>query len=317
MTLFEESIAAAAKAVAGRDWATALGIWEAVAEQYPDRPEGFVGKGGALIELGRSTEAEQFLADAMGRFPNNRWSAVAYAQLRPGDLKAIGVAADVDSWPALIAVGATPANGGWAAFEDWWREIGARDFGNVVRGTAHYLRTQPEILGQLPTTGLQAFSFDDPALGLTYAAIKSFQVPGGASWTVVAAIPASDFLGPARHALFLSIAMSVIIVALAVLLGSWTVRRALRPLTALTEAARSIARGEWRDVPEVQRNDEIGLLARAFKLMTSSLKDTEDDLRRSEENYRSIFENALEGIIRTSRDGRLLAANPASARMSG
>ncbi len=187
----------------------------------------------------------------------------------------------------------------------------------VVRGTAHYLRTQPEILGQLPTTGLQAFSFDDPALGLIYAAIKSFQVPGGASWTVVAAIPASDFLGPARHALFLSIAMSVIIVALAVLLGSWTVRRALRPLTALTEAARSIARGEWRDVPEVQRNDEIGLLARAFKLMTSSLKDTEDDLRRSEENYRSIFENALEGIIRTSRDGRLLAANPASARMSG
>ena len=49
-------------------------------------------------------------------------SAVAYAQLRPGDLKAIGVAADVDSWPALIAVGATPANGGWTAFEDWWRE---------------------------------------------------------------------------------------------------------------------------------------------------------------------------------------------------
>src|SRR5712672_3222687 len=81
MTLFEESIAAAAKAVAGRDWATALAIWEVVTQQYPDRPEGFVGKGGALIELGRSTEAEQFLADAMGRFPDNLWSAVAYAQL--------------------------------------------------------------------------------------------------------------------------------------------------------------------------------------------------------------------------------------------
>jgi PAS domain S-box-containing protein len=187
----------------------------------------------------------------------------------------------------------------------------------VVRGTARYLRTQPDIPGQLPGTGLQAFSFDDPALGESYAAVKSFQAPGGVSWTVVAAIPASDFLGPARYALLLSIAMSVLIVALALGLGSWTVRRALRPLTALTEAARSIARGEWRDVPEVQRNDEIGLLARAFKLMTSSLKDTEDDLRRSEENYRSIFENALEGIIRTSRDGRLLAANPASARMSG
>src|SRR5260370_27792339 len=96
----------------------------------------------------------------------------------------------------------------------------------VVRGTAHYLRTQPDILGQLPTTGLQAFSFDDSALGLTYAAIKSFQAPGGVSWTVVAAIPASDFLGPARYALFLSIAVSVLIVALALILGNWTVRLA-------------------------------------------------------------------------------------------
>jgi tetratricopeptide (TPR) repeat protein len=81
MTLFEESIAAAAKAVARRDWATALGIWEVVTQQFPDRPEGFVGKGSALIELGRSTEAEQFLAEAMGRFPDNLWSAAAYAQL--------------------------------------------------------------------------------------------------------------------------------------------------------------------------------------------------------------------------------------------
>jgi PAS domain S-box-containing protein len=70
-------------------------------------------------------------------------------------------------------------------------------------------------------------------------------------------------------------------------------------------------------VPEVQRNDEIGLLARAFKLMTASLKETQDGLRLSEENYRSIFENALEGIARTSFDGRLLSANPAFARMFG
>src|SRR5260370_27653688 len=57
---------------------------------------------------------------------------------------------------------------------------------------------------------------------------------------------------------------------------------ALRPLTALTEAAGSIGRGEWTEVPEVQRNDEVGLLARAFKFMITSLKDTQDGLRRSE-----------------------------------
>jgi PAS domain S-box-containing protein len=40
-------------------------------------------------------------------------------------------------------------------------------------------------------------------------------------------------------------------------------------------------------------------------------------LRESEQKYRSIFENAVEGIFQTTPDGRYLAANPALARMQG
>ena len=39
--------------------------------------------------------------------------------------------------------------------------------------------------------------------------------------------------------------------------------------------------------------------------------------RRAEERYRSIFENAVEGIFQTTVDGRLTKANPALARMFG
>jgi two-component system sensor histidine kinase UhpB len=39
--------------------------------------------------------------------------------------------------------------------------------------------------------------------------------------------------------------------------------------------------------------------------------------RRAEENYRSIFENAVEGIFQTTADGKFLTANPALARMYG
>jgi PAS domain S-box-containing protein len=45
--------------------------------------------------------------------------------------------------------------------------------------------------------------------------------------------------------------------------------------------------------------------------------DAEDALRRSEEKYRSIFENAVMGIFRTTPDGRYLSANPAGVRMWG
>ena len=40
-------------------------------------------------------------------------------------------------------------------------------------------------------------------------------------------------------------------------------------------------------------------------------------LARAEERYRSIFENALEGLYLTSPDGRFLSANPALARILG
>ncbi|MDI9570698.1 MAG: PAS domain S-box protein [Pseudomonadota bacterium] len=46
-------------------------------------------------------------------------------------------------------------------------------------------------------------------------------------------------------------------------------------------------------------------------------KQAEESLRRMEENYRSIFENAREGIYRTTPEGKFLMANRAMARIMG
>src|SRR5215207_111397 len=46
-------------------------------------------------------------------------------------------------------------------------------------------------------------------------------------------------------------------------------------------------------------------------------KEAEEERWRAEEKYRSIFENAVEGIFQTTVDGRFLTANPAMARMFG
>jgi PAS domain S-box-containing protein len=45
--------------------------------------------------------------------------------------------------------------------------------------------------------------------------------------------------------------------------------------------------------------------------------DVRRERRKAEEKYRSIFENAVEGIFQTTVDGRFLTANPALARMLG
>ncbi len=46
-------------------------------------------------------------------------------------------------------------------------------------------------------------------------------------------------------------------------------------------------------------------------------KAVEEALRKSEEKYRAIFENAVEGIYQTTPEGDLISANPAMASMLG
>jgi PAS domain S-box-containing protein len=188
---------------------------------------------------------------------------------------------------------------------------------SIVRETARYLGRHSEIVKGASTTGPALFSFDDPARGKIYAAVDRFQAPGGIDWAIVSALPASDFMGPVQDAAYFSVAIGAFTVVASLILGLWAVGRALRPMTVLTEAAQAIARGEWGDVPEIRSSDEIGVLAQAFNLMTARLKETLNGLRRSEENYRTIFEGALEGIARTSLDGKILTANPALARIFG
>ncbi len=46
-------------------------------------------------------------------------------------------------------------------------------------------------------------------------------------------------------------------------------------------------------------------------------KGVEEALRQAEQKYRSIFENAVEGIFQTTPNGRYIACNPALARLYG
>ncbi len=75
------------------------------------------------------------------------------------------------------------------------------------------------------------------------------------------------------------------------------------------------------DVPAARTGahsrDEIGILSDTFNIMTERIRLTLAGLRESEEKYRSIYENAIEGMFRTSVDGKILQANPALARMLG
>jgi len=58
-------------------------------------------------------------------------------------------------------------------------------------------------------------------------------------------------------------------------------------------------------------------LEERIKEKTGELEQAYENLKASERKYRTIYENAIEGIFQTSPDGRLLSASPSLARTLG
>jgi len=122
--------------------------------------------------------------------------------------------------------------------------------------------------------------------------------------------------GRLRMTRIMGLAGGVITVLIAIIFIPVTLR-ITRPIRQMTVSAERISRGDLDQVVEVSSRDEIGILADTFNLMTSRLRDSMEGLRKSEENYRHIFENALEGLFQTSLEGVYLSANPAMAEILG
>ena len=127
--------------------------------------------------------------------------------------------------------------------------------------------------------------------------------------------PADD---PQREAFLASINRALLLAAVvaglaAVLLTVGLSRRILKPVETLTAAARRMERGDLSQRVEVQSDDEIGELARAFNAMADGLTRLEDlrrnmvtdvahELRTPLSNIRGYLEALQDGIVEPKRE---------------
>ncbi len=101
-------------------------------------------------------------------------------------------------------------------------------------------------------------------------------------------------------------------------------RSVVIPLHRLKESSDRLAQGNLNQEIDIRQNDELGSLAKSFEYMRNSVREKiiqlqvkQVSLKKAEEKYRSIFENAVEGIFQTTSDGLVISANPAQARIMG
>jgi PAS domain S-box-containing protein len=133
------------------------------------------------------------------------------------------------------------------------------------------------------------------------------------------------------------------------LLAFLDVRRVVRPLARLREAAEQIAGGDLDHPVQVDRRDEVGALARTFETMRATLKTSREEIaawnreledrvgertralqamaaenarlfavaRREERNLASTVDLLSDGLLTLTLDRRILSLNPAAERLLG
>jgi PAS domain S-box-containing protein len=152
------------------------------------------------------------------------------------------------------------------------------------------------------------------------------------TWVLIAEIEASEAYATIRAQKsmmgFLALTSIMAIIGISLLLTHYITN----PITRLADKASYIS--THRDLNqriEFESSDEVGVLASAFNSMIRSLKTYYDGLeetnlslneeiakrRKAEDKYRSIFENAVEGIFQTTPEGKIISASPSLARMLG
>jgi two-component system sensor histidine kinase BaeS len=118
----------------------------------------------------------------------------------------------------------------------------------------------------------------------------------------------SSFLSSVNRSLLVSVAVTG---SAAVLLALGLSRRILRPVEALTQAARAVGAGDLSRRVGVTTDDEIGELAQAFNSMAESLArleqprrnlvtDVAHELRTPLSNVRAYLEGMCDGVIEPS-----------------
>ena len=118
------------------------------------------------------------------------------------------------------------------------------------------------------------------------------------------------------------------------LLGRRSALHYMLPIANMAKTAEQVGDGRWEVAIEpdvVNRQDEIGILARSFEFMRhqlqklfqdletrlSELKQTQHSLQESESHFRGLFDGVPVGLYRTTFGGRIVDANSTLIRMLG
>lgn len=167
------------------------------------------------------------------------------------------------------------------------------------------------VMGQ--QTGWTTYEVNDQKKIAAYSYIQN------TGWGLVVEQPVNEAFEYVTQVERTGFILSIVAALLAALIGIIVAGRMSRRITNIAEVTGRLAAGDLSADIKVIDRDEIGQLGMAFNLMAAQIKASSDELRDSEERYRSLVENAHVGVYRKNGndDSSMEYANPALVKMLG
>jgi len=120
-----------------------------------------------------------------------------------------------------------------------------------------------------------------------------------------------------RQAIGTLAATGVLTLLSAVVLGALATRSITRPLRRLEAGAHALARGDFEHAFGVEGRDELAALAGVFDRTSAQLRELYGKLRRSEEHFRTLYEDTPSMYFTVDPDGTVLSVNSFGADYLG
>jgi PAS domain S-box-containing protein len=103
----------------------------------------------------------------------------------------------------------------------------------------------------------------------------------------------------------------------AVALGWFATRSITGPLAALDSGAQALARGDFHHEIEVEGEDELARVGRAFNYAARHVRELYEELKLNEARFRSLIDHSSDLIVILDREGKIRYVSPACLRVVG
>ena len=156
----------------------------------------------------------------------------------------------------------------------------------LVQKSAQFLSERFERLDNIQQAQQLIFDLDGER---QFLEVLPFRDGFGLDWLIVVVVPKADFVGQIRQNTQTTLVLCLIALAISLAVGIISTQWIATPILQLNQAVKAIAKGNWQQTIDLDRNDEVGELARSENNMSAQLQQSFNQVEAQKNAFARFF----------------------------